>query len=85
MTIAGFWGKLSEFDVSDERVPLRIYAERYYKEYGRPLRVGIDAYMWLCELSPQINQQTHLTGPEVLSKLILNFHSRIRELISLNI
>ena len=85
MTIAGFWGKLSEFDVSDERVPLRIYAERYYKEYGRPLRVGIDAYMWLCELSPQINQQTHLTGPEVLSKLILNFHSRIRELILLNI
>ena len=41
--------------------------------------------MWLCELSPQINQRTHSNGPEVMSKLLLNFHSRIRELISLNV
>lgn len=85
MTIAGFWSKLLEYDVSDERVPFRIYAERFYKKYDRPLRVGIDVYMWLCELSPQINQRTHSNGPEVMSKLLLNFHSRIRELISLNV
>lgn len=85
MTIAGLWERLVKHGCSGERVPLRIYAERFFAAHHRPLRVGIDSYMWLFELIPRGITDLGALTPEILSKLVLNFHSRIRELIKLNI
>ncbi|ODV84466.1 hypothetical protein CANARDRAFT_29016 [[Candida] arabinofermentans NRRL YB-2248] len=83
MTIPGLWDKLKEEGTSDPRVPLRIYAKDFYITNGRNLRVGIDAYMWLFELTPQ--GFATKDAVDVVPKLLLNISSRIRELIKLNI
>ncbi|VEU21578.1 DEKNAAC102537 [Brettanomyces naardenensis] len=85
MTIAGLWEKLVEHDAGGERVPLRVYAESFYGNHHRPVRVGIDAFMWLFELMPPGTRSFTSMTPEMISKLLLNFHSRIRGLISLNV
>ncbi|QPG73518.1 hypothetical protein FOA43_000829 [Brettanomyces nanus] len=85
MTIPGLWDKLVQYDAGDERVPLRIYAERFYIKHHRPLKVGVDAYMWMFELAPPGSSGFGSMTGDMISKLVLNFHSRIRELIRLNV
>ncbi|GME81554.1 unnamed protein product [Ambrosiozyma monospora] len=89
MTIDGFWKKINECGVPDERLPLRIYARDFYQEHGRFLRVGIDVYMWIFESviregTRESDGLSRLTEPQIkLSLKILM--SRIRYLIKLNI
>lgn len=85
MTIPGLWSQLIGHGSADQRVPFRIYLEQFYKREGRPFRVGIDAFMWVFELIPPGTSSFNNLPSEVANKFLLNFQSRIRELIKLHV
>ncbi|CAM9010463.1 hypothetical protein WICANDRAFT_68326 [Wickerhamomyces anomalus NRRL Y-366-8] len=68
----------------DERQPFSVLVTNFYKEHGRPIRIAIDAYQWIFEAG-SLGQSMNLPSATRISKLIQNFHARIRELISLNV
>ncbi|KAG7709398.1 hypothetical protein KL932_002330 [Ogataea haglerorum] len=85
MTIPGLWEKFSEYGIEDQRLPIRVYARQFYKEKARHLRVGIDVYQWIFELTQVPSQYKGDVASIRDDKVILNFCSRIRELIKLHI
>lgn len=68
----------------DERLPFSILVTNFHKEHGRPIRIAIDAYQWIFEAG-SIGQASGLPFTLHTGKLIQSFHSRIKEMISLNV
>ncbi|KAG7884303.1 hypothetical protein KL938_002175 [Ogataea parapolymorpha] len=85
MTIPGLWEKFTEYGIEDQRLPIRVYARQFYKKNARHLRVGIDVYQWIFELTQVPSQYKGDVASIGDEKVILNFCSRIRELIRLHI
>lgn len=68
----------------DERLPFSVLVTNFYKEHGRPIRIAIDAYQWIFEAG-SVAQAANLPFSLHTGRLIQSFHSRIKEMISLNV
>ncbi|KAH3665785.1 hypothetical protein OGAPHI_003973 [Ogataea philodendri] len=85
MTIPGLWEKLGEYGVTDERVPLRVFTRRFLEENKRHIRLGIDVYQWIFELTQVPSQYKGDNVTISDERVLLNFISRVRELIRLHV
>ncbi|KAH3688866.1 hypothetical protein WICPIJ_000172 [Wickerhamomyces pijperi] len=74
----------------DQRIPLRQFVTQFQKQHNRPLRVAIDGFMMLFEartgsVAPMGNNNKFSNAVVNYSKLIMNFISKVRLFISLDI
>ncbi|CCE61668.1 hypothetical protein TPHA_0A05940 [Tetrapisispora phaffii CBS 4417] len=86
MGIPQVWEKLKQY-TDNSRVPFKKFVADFYQERNRSPRIAIDCYQWLYECGffikdlPELQQVVN----EQPSKPILNFISRIRDFLSLDI
>lgn len=67
----------------DERVPFEWFVSDFYAKNGRSIRIAIDAFQWIFESKGGMMIGVPMKAQ--ITKLMVNFHVRIRLLLSLNV
>ncbi|GAV54632.1 hypothetical protein ZYGR_0AN01000 [Zygosaccharomyces rouxii] len=86
MGVPQIWELLRPY-LQDKRVPLKKFVSDFKVCHGRSPRIAIDGYTWLFECGFILNQESpgKYTSHGTIGKAVLNFVSRLRELLALNI
>ncbi|ODQ77110.1 hypothetical protein BABINDRAFT_10469 [Babjeviella inositovora NRRL Y-12698] len=76
MGVSNLWDNLQP--AFEPRVPFCHFATQFYRAQQRPIRLAIDAYIWLIEASS-------LTARSTTNGYIQTLHARVRELVKLHV
>lgn len=88
MGVPQIWELLRPY-IKDKRLPLKCFVSDFKKDNGRSPRIAIDGYSWIFECGFLLNQDQDVSnkyaGYGTIPKALVNFLSRLKEFLSLDI